>query len=357
MLAVPVLAVALLAGMVTIGLVRSAPPSAPSALVERAEVHRDGDFVVYEAKASGTSAPSVRNDGYATYADTTLRESYTIRLVQSSAVEQLRPHLEGVAATMRDVVGQRVVVARGTVASDATPSAGQIDVRVATRSPCVGLWLGCAAPTVVDGQVESAQVWIHPRLLERSAASIDNGVRHEIGHAFGLAHYDEEWDGQVQTMHSTSFEAGEYRSGDVNGLRAIAVHAQRRSPSPPPPTEPATQTDPSVPRSVDPVGSVTDVVATAFGIVVRGRAADPDSVDPIGVLITMDDQPFELLASRHDPLVGDAHGFEIVWSVEPGTHRVCVIARNVGAGTDAPLGCHDVVVTPTGVGQLGLQTL
>ncbi|WP_436792521.1 hypothetical protein [Actinospongicola halichondriae] len=350
-----VMLAALLAAIVVVGLVPSAPPD--DIPLERAEVHRDGDFIVYEAKAAGTSAPSVRNNGYATYADTTLREAYTIRLVDTTGVEHLRPDLEAIAVTMRDVIGQYVVVADGTVPYDARTRAGQIDVRVSSNAPCAGLWLGCAAPTVVDGEVQSAQVWIHPRLLQRSSASISNGIRHEIGHAFGLAHYDAAWEGQVQTMHSTSFDATEYRSGDLNGLRAIAVHATRRTPTTAPP-EPAPRPAPAVvPRVVDPSGSVSDVVATGFGIVVRGHAHDPDSTEPIGVLITMDDEPFELLASRQDPDTGDAHGFEVVWSVEPGTHHVCVIARNVGEGVDTPLGCHDVVVTPTSVGQLGLQTL
>lgn len=359
-----VIVVALLSGALAVIAGRATPPD--DAVIERAEVFRDGDFVVYDAKANGTSAPAVTSNGYATYSNSTLRESYTIRLIESAGVEQLRPHLESVAATMRHVVGQRVVVAPGTMRSSGQPRTGEIEVRVSNYSPCGGQWLGCAAPTVSKGEVKSAEVWISPRLLARSHAAIDNGVRHEMGHAFGLAHFDSAWNGQIQTMHSTSFDATEYRSGDLNGFRAIAVHAQRTAaPPPPPPTttppapppKPAAPPVPATPPVVDPNGAVTDVVPTGLGIVVRGRAADPETTDPIGVLITMDDAPFELLASRRDPVTGDAHGFEVVWSVDPGPHRVCVIARNVGAGADVPFGCYEVVVASTSVGQLGLQTL
>lgn len=349
-----VLAVAVLA----IAVVRSGPPAAET---QGAEVYRDGDFIVYDAKANGTSAPSVRHDGYATYGNVSLRETYTIRLLESSGVERLRPHAEAVAATMRDTIGQQVVVAPGTVAAGVVSKTGFIDVRVSSTSPCTGQWLGCAAPTVRDGEVKSAQVWISPRLLERSTASIDNGVRHELGHAFGLAHYDAPWDGHLQTMHSTSFDASEYRSGDLNGLRSVAIHATpppaAPEPEPDPTPEPAPAPVAVAAPPVDPTGSVDDIVSTGFGILVRGHASDPDTSDPIGVLITMDDQPFELLASRMDPDAGTANGFEVVWSVEPGMHRVCVVARNVGPGTDVPLGCSDVEVTRTSVGQLGLQTL
>ncbi len=349
----------LLMGVLATITVRSTPPGATE--VERAEVFRDGDFVVFDAKANGATAPAVTNNGYATYGNSTLREAYTVRLVDSAGVEQLRPHLETVAATMRTVIGQRVVVGAGMVSPRSAPRGGEIFVRVSSSSPCTGLWLGCAAPTVSKGEVKSAEVWISPRLLERSWASVDNGVRHEMGHAFGLAHYDATWDGQIQSMHSTSFDATEFRSGDLNGLRTMAVHAERTT-TPPPTTTPPEPAPtpvpvPTAPPVVDPSGSLTDVVPTGVGIVVRGRATDPDTADAIGVLITMDDVPFELLASRHDPVSNDSHGFEIVWSVDPGPHRVCVIARNVGAGSDVPFGCHDVIVTSTNVGQLGLQTL
>ena len=357
-------AVVALAVLATIAY-RGAPP--PGVEVQRSEVFRDGDFVVYEAKAGGTSAPAVRNNGYATYGNVVMRESYVIRLIDTDGIERVRPIADEVAATMRDDIGQRVTVADELFPRSTTDTAGHIDIRVSSSSPCTNPWLGCAAPTVDDGVVQSAQIWISPRLFDKPANAFANTVRHELGHAFGLAHYDGLWDGRIQTMHSTDFDATDYRSGDRNGLLALAIHA----------TPPADDDDghdhdhghdhgqdhhepsaavPAPPR-VDPTGTVDEIVSTGLGVLVRGEATDPDTPDAIGVLITMDDQPFELLAARNDPATGTTHGYEVLWSVDPGPHRICVTARNVGPGTDVPLGCRDIVVTRTSVGQLGLQTL
>ena len=347
-----VVAVAVLATVVY----RGAPP--PDVDLERAEVFRDGDFVVYEAKAGGASAPAVSQNGYATYGDVVMRESYVIRLIDTDGIERVRPIADEVAATMRNDIGQRVTVADGRFARSTASKVGHIDIRVSSSSPCSSPWLGCAAPTVDDGVVQSSQIWINPRLFSKSSSAFANTVRHELGHAFGLAHYDGLWEGRLQTMHSSDFDASDYYSGDRNGLVALAIHATppdrddepAPAPAPPPATAP-------VPPRVDPTGTVDEIVSTGVGILVRGEATDPDTPDPIGVLITMDDQPFEMLAARNDPATGTTHGYEVLWSVDPGPHRICVTARNVGPGTDVPLGCRDIVVTRTSVGQLGLQTL
>ena len=107
---------------------------------------------------------------------------------------------------------------------------------------------------------------------------------------------------------------------------------------------------------MDPAGEMATSVGVV-GLVIRGRAVDPDTPEPIVVTVTLDDQPFSLEAAKTDEATGDRHGFEVVWAVGPGTYRVCVTAHNVAAGSDTTLGCDDVVVTPGGIGQLGLQTL
>lgn len=339
---------------------RSVPaPTLPDATVERAEVLRDGDFVVYVAKAAGATAPAVTGNGYATYGDASLLEYYAIRLVDSPDVERLRPHLEAVASSMRNQVGQSASVDDGTVAADATRK-GQIDVRVSTTAPCSGAWLGCATPIIAGGEIVHAEVWIHPRMLDRSAAVLDNVVRHEMGHAFGLAHYDVEHDGLVQTMHSTSVAATAFRAGDLAGLRRVAVHAapptSAPQPAPAPEPAPAPGPTPAPPPPVDPEG-LASVQAGSIGIVVRGHAVDPDSTGAITVTVAVDGgTPYGLEASRAEPGVGN-HGFEAVWSVGPGVHEVCVVAHNVGPGEDVSLGCHEVTVTDGGIGRRGLQTV
>lgn len=357
---------AVLVALSVLGTMRATAPPSETTL-ERAEVHRDGDLVVYVAKAAGAAAPAVTGNGFATYGDATLLEHYTVRLVDSPDVERLRPHVDAVAAAMRGQVGQSVTVAAGTVPAD-TNGRGQIDVRVSTTAPCSGAWLGCATPIIAGGEIVQAEVWIHPRMLERSAASLDNVVRHELGHAFGLAHHDGEHEGRIQTMHSTSFDATAYRSGDLAGLRHVAVHAsaptsapgQHPEPTPPPEPSPAPEPAPpandTAPVAVDPTGAAS-VQAGSIGIVVRGHAVDPESDEPLTVTISLDGgTPFGLSASLREAAV-PGHGFEAVWSVEPGTHEVCVVAHNVGRGHDVSLGCHPVVVTEGGIARQGLQTI
>ncbi|MDE0803603.1 MAG: hypothetical protein OSA99_09800 [Acidimicrobiales bacterium] len=322
-------------------------------------LYRDGDLVVF-AKGASVSAPAVAGDGYTVYRDSTLREHYTIRLVESSGVERLRPHLEAVAATMRDDVGRSVTVAPGTVAADATTGVGQIDVRVSSSAPCSGSWLGCASPVVDGGEISEARVWINPRLLTRSSQALDNGVRHELGHAFGLGHFNGEFDGHLQTMHATSFDALSYRSGDLAGLgRGLTGSQPASTPaSATPQVAPAAPAPPvaAASTSADPSGDM-HASAGPVGIVIRGHAVDVDATEPVVVTVTLDDQTFSLAAAKLDESTGQRNAYEVVWSVGPGTHRVCVVAHNIGAGSDATLGCDDIEITIGGIGQLGLQTL
>ena len=345
-----------LGAMSAVGALHIGPPAETTP--GRAELHRDGDLVVY-AKVSGASAPVATGNGYATYSDATLLEHYTVRLVDSAEVERLRPHLDAVASAMRDQVGQSVSVAGGTVAPGETAT-GQVDVHVSSTAPCSGAWVGCATPIISKGTIDHAEVWIHPKMFDRSVAALDNTVRHELGHAFGLAHYDAEHDGHVQTMHSSSFDAPAFRTGDLAGLRRLAVHASEPAPEPAPaPTPaatPAPEPAPTPAPSGDPTGDV-DVQVSSIGIVVRGHAVDPDSDRPLTVVVTVDDAPSSAVeASRPTPGVGD-HGFELVWSVTPGAHTVCVVARNLGPGEDTSLGCQDITVIEGGVGYRGVQTL
>jgi hypothetical protein len=103
-----------------------------------------------------------------------------------------------------------------------------------------------------------------------------------------------------------------------------------------------------------PFGSGFDRLAAVHGgIEVAGWAIDPDTTGAIKVRVSVDGSTTkDVLAdgARYDvaaanPGYGGGHGFATTLSAAPGTHRVCVTALNVGAGTDTALGCSSVIVS------------
>ena len=98
--------------------------------------------------------------------------------------------------------------------------------------------------------------------------------------------------------------------------------------------------------------------ATAFGdqVLVRGWAVDEDRMttsvtvhvyaDGRPVRGAVADEPDARVPARY-PVAGAAHGFAEAVTLAPGTHKVCVFAINIGAGTVNPvLGCRTVTTGP-----------
>ncbi len=101
----------------------------------------------------------------------------------------------------------------------------------------------------------------------------------------------------------------------------------------------------------DPVGHVDALVGESGGVALRGWAIDPDVTRSGYVWVTVDGVGRHLYANtpradvgRAFPGYGDNHGFSGYLSADPGRHRVCVTAANVGAGAHRLLGCREVVV-------------
>lgn len=108
----------------------------------------------------------------------------------------------------------------------------------------------------------------------------------------------------------------------------------------------------------DPFGAL-DAVADSGGYVrFTGWAVDPDTSDPIEIRVT---ENFDVVAafpanvSRPDlagsvaATLGTDHGYDVTVPFGAGTHRVCVYAANVLAGTDRQIGCADVARGPAPV--------
>lgn len=115
----------------------------------------------------------------------------------------------------------------------------------------------------------------------------------------------------------------------------------------------------TVVHPVDPIGAWDLVAAVPLGVRVAGWALDPNAPSPIEIQSTVDGTVSPLPSSftadgnrddvaRRHPAHGPAHGFSQDLRLPPGEHRLCLRAKNVGAGADRSLGCADVVVaSPT----------
>jgi hypothetical protein len=95
-----------------------------------------------------------------------------------------------------------------------------------------------------------------------------------------------------------------------------------------------------------PFGSLDVVRSTTGGVSVQGWSIDPQTTGPVTVVIKVDGKTYRTVtasSSRPDvakryPADGAAHGYAETLPLAAGTHTVCAVARNVGAGSDTNLG-------------------
>ncbi|WP_162564255.1 MULTISPECIES: hypothetical protein [Microbacterium] len=121
----------------------------------------------------------------------------------------------------------------------------------------------------------------------------------------------------------------------------------------------------------NPVGAVENIQPQPGGLGIWGHAVDPDTTEPIWLHVYVDgsfaggylaDVARADVAQRY-PGNGDRHGFGIRVPAALGSHRVCVYALNVGAGTaNTEIGCATASVGGDPVGALstvssGLQRI
>lgn len=106
-----------------------------------------------------------------------------------------------------------------------------------------------------------------------------------------------------------------------------------------------------------PFGSLDGIHLSVGGLVrARGWAIDPNTTQDVPVAFVVDGTPVHTLdADGPRPDVEAAHpgwgpnkGYDAtVWS-PPGPHQICLVARNLGPGTDTTLGCQWLQVLGSG---------
>ena len=193
----------------------SAEPTEPPQWVQTSDdsVVRGSTFAALQA-AAGQFQPVISGAGFNAN-DLHNYGSYTIRLVTSGYgdIEAYRGELQQTANEVNSQTGILMTVAPGSVAgpadpNDLSPAPGEIWVMISSISPCGQLangTLGCGGTfdtTFVNGEFRwfSGEVWLSPTLTTQCQQPV---VNHEVGHALGLAHFDQLYLGQYPAIPSS----------------------------------------------------------------------------------------------------------------------------------------------------------
>lgn len=157
---------------------------------------------------------------------------YTVRLIRGRGVQAHRPQVQALVDDLNRILGPYFVLDPGLAPEPAdianfTPPPFQLRIVVSSESRCGSGSIGCggvAQGRFIDGKHvwTAGRVWLHPDLANYGANIRQEVIHHEVGHALGLGHYNNQYQGKYQVMRSfvDSTATGEYRRGDRNGLLA-----------------------------------------------------------------------------------------------------------------------------------------
>ena len=242
---------------------------------------------------------------------------YTIKLV--GAADAYRANVAAAISNIHEHGLASLTLAPGTVASaPARPARGEIYLSRSTTSGCGGSWVGCADNWSLseDGVAKSfgGYITIHPNI---QSSSVTATVLHELGHIFGLEHYDGTFGGTRQVMNTfvESSSAWWLKTGDIAGMRHL-----------------------NHPR---PTGGVELVSGGVESIRAAGWLRDPLHDAPASLHLYVDGVGRANTVAELPRTDVGAHGFDTTVSAGAGSHEVCAYAVS---RLITHLGCRTVAV-------------
>lgn len=212
---------------------------------------------------------------------------------------------------------------------------GEILVRVVPVTRCGDIAIGCAASTSYTGV--DGRRYVNTTTIEVAADVVGTSlegvvVGHELGHAMGLAHFEDKWDNSYQLMRSTAVSTGTYRAGDRRGLAALTGRVLG-----------------------DVVGEMVNAQEFLGAVYVDGWTYDRDNPSsPVTVTATVDGVTVDSAqATPPTTPVGTSPvpNFSLRLSAEAGDHMVCLNAA-IGGGEVRSLGCRTVTLSGAPQGAL-----
>lgn len=299
--------------------------------------------VVFPGKAEAETGPGYRimDRVYASNPDRVVR-------FFSSVPADFRSRVAEAIRTINAQTGFRITIGSDVVAR--SPGLSDISIEIGDEVGCESLpperTRGCAYTNIdsIAGKrsPSSSHVIFNRRIL--GDAGERRTILHEMSHALGLSHYNEEYNGVVQVMfYQTGSGSTTLQDGDVAGLRLLRQ------------------------RFDNPIGNFEFVTQAApkFTVIGGWTFDSSNTATAIPIHVYVNGRYFSQFTAgnRRDDVQavfynsGLNHGFGAVLDLPGGMNNVCVYAINIGHGDTNPLlGCRTVAVGGNPVGNLESAT-